>query len=73
MERVRAELRDSPPQRLDLARRTRICNSRIEFVELELPGVKIGRHRVRPPYELAAVILGLAAGFAIERREGRTP
>src|SRR5260221_11636308 len=38
------------PQRLDLARRTRRCNSRIQFVELELPGVKIGRHRVRPPY-----------------------
>lgn len=45
-------LEENPPQKFDLARKVLIFNAYIEFVEIELIGTQIDRHRVQLPREL---------------------
>lgn len=45
-------LEANPPQKFDLARKVMIFNAYVEFVEIELLGTQIGRHRVEIPREL---------------------
>lgn len=45
-------LEANPPQKFDLARKVLIFNAYIEFVEIELNGTQIDRHRVQLPKEL---------------------
>jgi len=45
-------LEANPPQKFDLARKVLIFNAYIEFVEIELNGTQIDRHRVQLPQEL---------------------
>jgi len=56
IDRVKNDLEANPPQRFDVARIVRVFNSYFEFVEFELQGVQIQRHRARIPSEL----MGLA-------------
>jgi hypothetical protein len=53
---VRRDLEQNPPQRFDLARKVRVFNSAIEFVELELRGAQIQRRRISLPRELFAAV-----------------
>ena len=42
-------LKDNPPQEFDLARKVRVFNAKIQFVELKLQGTQIQRHTVSLP------------------------
>lgn len=53
---VKEDLAANPPQKFDLARKVRVFNSYIEFVELEIKGTEIARHLVTIPNHLLAVI-----------------
>lgn len=45
-------LEANPPQKFDLARKVTIFNAYVEFVEIELIGTQIDRHRVQLPRDL---------------------
>lgn len=53
---VSQDLNQNPPQKFDVARTMRVFNSLIEFVEFELTGTMLERHKASLPAEL----MGLA-------------
>lgn len=53
---VSLDLKQNPPQKFDVARTMRVFNSLIEFVEFELTGTLLERHKASLPAEL----MGLA-------------
>jgi hypothetical protein len=53
---VSEDLKTNPPQKFDVARTMRVFNSLIEFVEFELTGTMLERHKASLPAEL----MGLA-------------
>ncbi len=55
VESVKNALELNPPQKFDLARKVRIFNSFIEFVELEVLGTEVSRRTVTIPSHLLAV------------------
>ncbi len=55
VEAVKRDLHDNPPQKFDLARRVRVFNAFIEFVELEVRGTEVSRRTVPIPSYLLAV------------------
>ena len=55
-DRANDDLKANPPMRFDVARKVRVFNARIEFVEFELRGLAISRKTVQIPSDL----LGLA-------------
>ena len=56
VEKTNEELKANPPTKFDVARKVRVFNARIEFVEFELRGLAISRKTVQIPADL----LGLA-------------
>ena len=60
VEKACADLEANPPAKLDLARKVRVFNSRIEFVEFEVRGAALSRKTVPIPADLM--------GFAAEPR-----
>ena len=56
VEKTNEELKANPPMKFDVARKVRVFNARIEFVEFELRGLAISRKTVQIPSDL----LGLA-------------
>jgi hypothetical protein len=61
---ARKDLKECPPQRFDLARRVRVYQAYVQFVELSLTGVHIQRHTVRLPKDL----LGISEDGQIQER-----
>jgi len=55
VESVKNDLEANPPQKFDLARKVRVFNSFIEFVELEVLGTEVSRRTVTIPSHLLAV------------------
>lgn len=53
---VKKDLESNPPLKFDIARKQRVFNSQLEFVEFELEGVFISRHTITIPPDL----IGLA-------------
>ena len=49
---ITERLEANPPQKFDLARKVTIFNAYVEFVEIELTGTQIDRHRVQLPRDL---------------------
>lgn len=49
---VSLDLKQNPPQKFDVARTMRVFNSLIEFVEFELSGTMLERHKASLPAEL---------------------
>lgn len=49
---VSQDLKQNPPQKFDVARTMRVFNSLIEFVEFELSGTMLERHKASLPAEL---------------------
>ncbi len=49
---VSQDLKQNPPQKFDVARTMRVFNSLIEFVEFELTGTMLERHKASLPAEL---------------------
>lgn len=56
VQKTHEELKANPPMKFDVARKVRVFNARIEFVEFELRGLSISRRTVQIPSDL----LGLA-------------
>ena len=56
MQRVKANLDANPPQKFDVARKVNVFNAFIEFVELRLTGLHIGRNTVQLPGELVLAL-----------------
>jgi hypothetical protein len=56
IEAVRTALDANPPQKFDLARKVNVFNAFIEFVELRLVGLQIGRHTVQLPKGLGLAL-----------------
>lgn len=56
LEEVRASLESNPPQKFDLARKVNVFNAFIEFVELRLIGLHIGRYTVQLPKGLGLAL-----------------
>lgn len=56
VEAVRAALNVNPPQKFDLARKVNVFNAFIEFVELRLVGLQIGRNTVQLPKGLGLAL-----------------
>ena len=56
MQRVKTALDANPPQKFDLARKVNVFNAFIEFVELRLTGLHIGRHTVQLPSDLVLAL-----------------
>lgn len=56
IEKTNEDLKANPPMKFDVARKVRVFNARIEFVEFELRGLAISRKTVQIPSDL----LGLA-------------
>lgn len=52
MQQVKTALDANPPQKFDVARKVNVFNALIEFVELRLTGLHIGRHTVQLPGDL---------------------
>jgi hypothetical protein len=50
--KAKSDLSTNPPQRFDLARRTRIYQTRFQFVEMELHGCHVDRQTISLPMEL---------------------
>jgi hypothetical protein len=51
VEKTTADLKANPPMKFDVARKVRVFNARIEFVEFEMHGVLISRMTAKiPPY-----------------------
>lgn len=59
IEDVRADLKNVPPVKFDLARRVHVFTSRFQFVELEMTGCFVSRKRVPIPSSL----VGLARDY----------
>ena len=55
IQNVKNELINNPPQKFDLARKVRVFNSRIEFVELKTEGHQIARKKVNIPSDLVGL------------------
>src|SRR5262249_8416264 len=49
LEEAKIDLGQRPPQQFDLARRVRVYQSRVQFVELSLRGCRLGRHTISVP------------------------
>lgn len=62
--RVDQSLKDAPPVRFDLARRVRVFNAYLQYVEMKLTGAAIQRHRLAIPPN----ILKLGGGKDLEGR-----
>lgn len=60
IETVSNDLKANPPQKFDVARKMRVFNSLIEFVEFTLTGTMLQRHKAKLPPDL----LGIAEGDA---------
>lgn len=56
MQRVKTALDANPPQKFDVARKVNVFNAFIEFVELRLTGLHIGRHTVQLPRDLVLAL-----------------
>lgn len=56
VENVRIALEVDPPQKFDLARKVNVFNAYIEFVELRLVGLQIGRYTVQLPKGLGLAL-----------------
>lgn len=56
MDEVRLALESNPPQKFDLARKVNVFNAFIEFVELRLIGLHIGRYTVQLPKGLGLAL-----------------
>lgn len=61
---VQQRLEQAPPVRFDIARQVRVFNAYLQYVEVELTGVAIERHRLTIPPN----IQGLGVGKEIEGR-----
>lgn len=57
---IKANLKENPPQKFDIARRLRVFNAYFEFVELQLLGAHIERKTVRIPNHILGVLDGEA-------------
>ncbi len=55
IQNVKNDLVNNPPQSFDIARRVRVFNSRIEFVEFKMEGLYIARKTVRIPSDLVGL------------------
>jgi len=55
IQNVKNELINNPPQKFDVARKVRVFNSRIEFVEFKMEGHQIARKTVRIPSDLVGL------------------
>jgi hypothetical protein len=53
---ITGDLEMNPPQKFDLARKVRVFNAFIEFVELEVRGTEVSRRMVSIPSYLLAVV-----------------
>jgi len=53
---IKEELNICPPQKFNLARRIRVYNGYVQFVELKLTGCNIGRHTITIPSKLLNVV-----------------
>ena len=56
MQEVKTALDANPPQKFDVARKVNVFNAFIEFVELRLTGLHIGRHTVQLPRDLVLAL-----------------
>ena len=56
MQQVKTALDANPPQKFDVARKVNVFNAFIEFVELRLTGLHIGRHTVQLPRDLVLAL-----------------
>lgn len=56
MDQVKAALDANPPQKFDLARKVNVFNAFVEFVEMRLTGLHIGRHTVQLPRDLVLAL-----------------
>ena len=56
MQQVKTALDANPPQKFDVARKVNVFNAFIEFVELRLSGLHIGRHTVQLPRDLVLAL-----------------
>ncbi len=56
VEKTSADLKANPPMKFDVARRVRVFNARIEFVEFELRGILISRMTVNVPRDLMQLV-----------------
>lgn len=56
LEAVRAALELNPPQKFDLARKVNVFNAYIEFVEIRLIGLHVGRYTVQLPKGLGLAL-----------------
>jgi len=55
IQNVKNDLVNNPPQSFDIARKVRVFNSRIEFVEFKLEGYQIARKKVAIPSDLVGL------------------
>ena len=56
VQKTSEDLKANPPMKFDVARKARVFNARIDFVEFELRGVLISRMTVKiPPYLMQLV------------------
>lgn len=55
IQKVKNDLVNNPPQSFDIARKVRVFNSRIEFVEFKMEGLYISRKTVRIPSDLVGL------------------
>ncbi len=55
IQNVKNDLVNNPPQSFDIARKVRVFNSRIEFVEFKMEGLHIARKTVRIPSDLVGL------------------
>jgi hypothetical protein len=55
IQNVKNDLVNNPPQSFDIARKIRVFNSRIEFVEFKMEGLYIARKTVRIPSDLVGL------------------
>jgi hypothetical protein len=56
LQQVKTALDANPPQKFDVARKVNVFNAFIEFVELRLTGLHIGRHTVQLPRDLVLAL-----------------
>jgi hypothetical protein len=56
LEEIAKELDADPPVKFDLARRVRVFNAKLEFVEFELHGMRLARKRVQINSDLVGLV-----------------
>ncbi|MBE7497136.1 MAG: hypothetical protein HS117_19515 [Verrucomicrobiaceae bacterium] len=64
IEQTKADLAKNPPVKFDIARKVRVFNAQLEFVEFEMEGCNVSRHTATIPPEL----LGLAEDEDMQER-----